>query len=130
MLSSHRFSYELLKDKIPKGLQIDHLCRNRKCVNSDHLETVTQRENSRRGNVGLFQRNITHCPQGHEYDEKNTVIVICKNGNYKRRCRTCAKISYKKWKLTNPEKYKKSWKKYNLKLYHGKSCQVRRGDIK
>lgn len=46
---AHRHSYELLVGKIPSHLQIDHLCRVRNCVNPDHLEPVTSRENALRG---------------------------------------------------------------------------------
>ena len=45
---AHRFAYEQAKGAIPDGLEIDHLCRNRRCVNPDHLEAVTHQENQRR----------------------------------------------------------------------------------
>ncbi len=48
MIIAHRFSYEIHKECIPRELEIDHLCRNRKCVNPNHLETVTHKENIRR----------------------------------------------------------------------------------
>ncbi len=53
---AHRVSYELFKEDIPKGLQIDHLCRNRACVNYNHMEIVTNHENVLRGNVGVMPR--------------------------------------------------------------------------
>jgi hypothetical protein len=48
-VAAHRFAYELLVGAIPDGLQIDHLCRNRACVNPAHMEPITQRENILRG---------------------------------------------------------------------------------
>lgn len=69
---AHRIVYEALVGPIPKGLVIDHLCRNRRCVNPDHMETVTIAENVRRGdNVVALNPTKTHCPQGHPYSGEN-----------------------------------------------------------
>lgn len=51
LIAAHRYSYEKVKGKIPDGLVLDHLCRNVKCVNPEHLEPVTLTENTRRGNM-------------------------------------------------------------------------------
>lgn len=86
---AHRVAFELLVGAIPGGLQIDHLCRNRGCVNPAHLEPVTPRENQRRADVALGIRSAaTHCPQGHEYSPENTYMA-----KTKRNCRACRRVS-------------------------------------
>ncbi|MFF2054137.1 HNH endonuclease signature motif containing protein [Leifsonia sp. NPDC058194] len=89
MTTAHRVAYELLMGPIPLGLQIDHLCKNRQCVNPDHLEPVTAELNRRRGEYGkaaqAAQREKTHCPQGHPYSGAN----LYSDSSGKRQCRTC-----------------------------------------
>lgn len=85
----HRVTYELLVGDIPEGLTIDHLCRVRRCVNPEHLEPVTNRENILRG-VSPPALNIvkTHCKYGHEFTPENTYVSTEHPGD--RNCRACA----------------------------------------
>lgn len=87
---AHRFAFQIFNGPVPSNLEIDHLCRNRKCVNPSHLELVTSKENMLRGD-GLAVRNKAkiHCAQGHPFSTRNTyhppywptrrVCRICRN---------------------------------------------------
>lgn len=84
---AHRWSYEHHKGPIPDGLEVDHLCRNRRCVNPDHLEAVTHRINTLRGTAPTAVNAArTHCVNGHEFTTDNTYITPSRG---RRECRTC-----------------------------------------
>ena len=96
---AHRFAYEALRGPIPAGLEIDHLCRNRACVNPWHLEAVTTAVNSWRGTSPAARNaRVTRCPRGHPYDSRNTYVVRTNSGGSLRQCRKCRTIHMRTWR--------------------------------
>ena len=81
---AHRLAYEDRHGPIPDGLQIDHLCRVRQCVNPDHMEPVTSVENTRRG---FFDRG--ECKNGHDLTQTPAYVTTTAAGRKRRECRQC-----------------------------------------
>ena len=92
---AHRYAYEYFNGKIPKGMTIDHLCKERICCNPKHMEVVTMSENTKRAKPWLIgapnsakKRSAKkHCKNGHLYTKENTAT----DGEGYRRCRDCAR---------------------------------------
>lgn len=85
---AHAVAYELHCTPIPRGLELDHLCRNTLCVNPDHLEPVTHKENVRRGMAhGAIVARTNTCMRGHALTDSNTYW-----SRGRRWCRACRVI--------------------------------------
>ena len=82
---AHRAAWELTRGRIPDGMTIDHLCRNRRCCNPAHLRLLTNVENAALNGNAVK----THCKRGHPYDEENTYTD--RRGH--RSCRACRRES-------------------------------------
>lgn len=94
MVAAHRFAYEAVVGEIPRGLQIDHLCRVTECVNPAHMEPVTAAENSRRRAACTPPKpQPTHCGQGHLLDDENTRWTAGR-----KTCRRCNAERSRRWR--------------------------------
>lgn len=95
----HIWAYTALVEPVPEGLELDHLCRVRACVNPGHMTPRTCRENlMARGSRSVAKLNAekTHCLRGHEFTPENT--RLCKGpSGVKRRCRECARLHKEAW---------------------------------
>lgn len=92
---AHRWIWEFERGPISKELEIDHLCRNRACQNTDHMELVTNLENTRRGNA-CYNRYKIECLRGHPYSGTNLYLELHSEG-IKRRCKICRKAQQAKY---------------------------------
>lgn len=101
MRVAHRFAYGLLVGPVPEGLQLDHLCRVRRCVNPAHLEPVSQQVNMARG-IGATAINASkdRCVNGHKFTPENTYAVPATKAvpNGGRACRTCKRANDRAYK--------------------------------
>jgi hypothetical protein len=93
---AHRLVWELLVGPVPDGLELDHLCLVKHCVNPDHLEPVTHAENVRRG---LARKGWPpYCPKGHPYDRANTMLRLSGPKVGTRLCRECQRASSERYR--------------------------------
>ena len=122
MLRAHRFSYEYFKGTLQTDQHIHHTCKNKICVNPDHLQQLLPKEHSY--NSSFHNALKTHCKYGHEFTGENTRIKI----NGKRGCKTCELIQGRIRQRKNPQKQteytmkwrsknKEKWKEYMQKYY-------------
>lgn len=86
LVYAHRGMYERLVGPIAAGVELDHTCFVRHCVNPAHLEPVDRNENMRRTRG---RRRPTHCKRGHEFTADNTLSRIMPSGAESRTCRRC-----------------------------------------
>lgn len=100
----HRWFYAHFKGPIPEGLVIDHLCRNRRCQNPEHLEAVTHVENTKRG----ARATATHCHRGHPLSGEN--VRLSKGRWQSRVCRTCFREYQSVYQKANGGKHQAAYR--------------------
>jgi hypothetical protein len=87
-VQAHKWAWEHWFGPTPEGMVLDHLCRNKRCVNPSHLEPVTSRINTLRGSAPSAKNAVaTHCLRGHPFDEANTRME-----RGRRICKACKSI--------------------------------------
>lgn len=130
----YRLSYEWkTQAPFPSDLVPDHLCRNTSCVNPDHIEPVTHRENILRGDT-IAGRNArkTHCDHGHPFDEVNTYRWKGGKAGRSRACKTCIKANLRRWRAAHQQPRKQGSARADAKLTEEKVRHLRaereRGD--
>ena len=115
----HKFVWEHFNGPVPPKLQLDHLCRVRCCANPSHLEVVTGRVNSLRGeSPAAHNARKTHCLRGHEFTQENTYLFKSKSG-YGRLCRQCGREHALKYSRENKVLIKQRRQMKRLMECHG-----------
>jgi len=108
---AHRVSYQWFVGEIPEGLELDHVvCQNTSCVNFEHVEPVTHRVNTLRGNSFVAAHaKKTECPKGHHYTDENTYT----DPRNHRNCKICSRAAGLRWYHRNRDKVlaQRKWRK-------------------
>jgi hypothetical protein len=104
---AHRYLWEQMNGELPRETQIHHVCENRRCVNVEHLLTVTPREHCTLSPRMPSRQNElkTHCLRGHEFTPENTYV----NPRGHRDCKVCRAEVVRRWREKQPAGY---WRKY------------------
>jgi hypothetical protein len=104
----HKVVYEYLVGLVPEGYKLDHVCRNKRCVNPDHLEPVTHSENIKRAwkystkqgfeGAGKRSKVSTHCRKGHNLSDVGVLLSKRANGTERKKCRACQHDAQERWR--------------------------------